>query len=59
MRDDSEIFSGTLPPQWSVRRKTCLSAKRELVFRQRNEDVQGRKKILSPDKNRFETIEIP
>jgi hypothetical protein len=39
-----EIFRGALPPQRSDRRKTCLSARgRELVFRQRSEDVLGRK----------------
>ncbi len=43
-----EIFPGTMQPQRSGRRKTCLSAKRELVFRQRSEDLHGRKKILSP-----------
>jgi hypothetical protein len=54
MRDDSEIFSGTLPQQWSGRRKTGLSTKRGLVFRQRNEDVQDRKNPESR-KNQFET----
>jgi hypothetical protein len=46
-----EIFRGTLPPQRSARRKTCLSAmRRELVFRQRSEDALGRKMSSDPAK---------
>jgi hypothetical protein len=46
-----EIFRGTLPPQRSARRKTPLRAvRRELVFRQRSEDVQGRKMSGDPAK---------
>jgi hypothetical protein len=46
-----EIFRGTLPPQRSARWKTPLRAvRRELVFRQRSEDVQGRKMSSDPAK---------
>jgi len=43
------FFRGTLPPQRSARRENCLSALARVFSRQRSEDVQGRKKILSGD----------
>jgi len=50
-RDTLEIFSGTMLPQRSARRKNCLSACKARVFsRQRSEDVHGRKKIRVPAK---------
>ena len=44
---DLEIFSGPLCAQRSVRRENCLSASARVFSRQRSEQLQGRKKILS------------
>ena len=50
---DLRFFRGTLPPQRSVRRENCLSAKGASIFRQRSESKQGRKNVLSAEESPY------